>query len=878
MRIHLFASVFILTMITTTLSSRAVQVITSDTTWSGTVNLTEDVIVSNNAVLTVSPGTVVIAAATDAGPAPEGVDPNRIELRVMEGTLRAQSAVFRGESSVPACWHGITYQTNSMGSISNCVISNAFWAIIIEHCAPDQVAIIDNLICNLSGPTGVAYNITGNSVIGIVVHGAVGQIVVSNNVIRDLQGGSGWDGTNGLSGEDGESGITGGGAVGITVSVEANAIVIHNTISNLTASAGGTGGRGGDGIAGSNAPDFYTPAESGAAGGSGGHGGDGGGVTGILIYEASPTIIDNTIIDLQAGNGGPGNNGGSGGQGGSGYNGSDATLDGAAGGNGGIGGEGGFTGQGGGAHGIFVDADCEPNLSGNTIKNLRAGHSSQAGEGGGGGMGGTGGQGGAASGSTRGGNGGHGGNGALGGMAKSGSRGGQATGIFLYHCASVLVKRHTIQNIISGNGGRGGNGGPGGYGGPGGDGGLAATGYTSGNGGNGGNGNLGGIGGDAGQSGIAAGIYAEDLTRLTDIANNDISEIYQAYPGPAGFSGRGGDGSTGGSGAGGNVPGNGGNGGNGGDGRYGPSGASANYTALILIQGCSPYIIHNTAVYSYSFAPGTPASSDTLGGEGGNPGVGGDGFSFGTFGQPGTNTVGTPGVSGTLGIATGLFVTNGAPIVFNNIFQGSELSNSVAIFADDTSWSGMSARCNYNNLWLWGTNYAGLIPSHAYDISVDPGFTSATDHHLTNNSLCIDAIPWFSEGFQAQDHDGVNRPLDGNNSSVADPDMGAYEYASALADTDGDTLKDAAELYAGTDPANNTSFLCIASVERQGTTNLISWVSAPNRIYSVQCNSDLLTTNWTDVSLSESATVPTNIFAAPMTGTETSLFYRIVVP
>jgi hypothetical protein len=153
-----------------------------------------------------------------------------------------------------------------------------------------------------------------------------------------------------------------------------------------------------------------------------------------------------------------------------------------------------------------------------------------------------------------------------------------------------------------------------------------------------------------------------------------------------------------------------------------------------------------------------------------------------------------------------------------------------------------------------------------------------TDHHLADNSPCIDAIPWASEGFQAQDHDGVNRPLDGNNSSVADPDMGAYEYASALADTDGDTIKDAAELYVGTDPANNASFLCIASVQRQGSTNLLSWVSAPNRTYSVQCNTDLMTTNWTDVSTSESATVPTNIFAAAVSGTQTSLFYRIVVP
>jgi hypothetical protein len=109
MRIHLFISMFILMIITIAQPSRAVQVITSDTTWSGTVNLTQDVIVSNNAVLTVSPGTEVIAASTDAGPADEGSDTNRIELLVIDGTLRAQSAVFRGESGIPACWRGIVY-------------------------------------------------------------------------------------------------------------------------------------------------------------------------------------------------------------------------------------------------------------------------------------------------------------------------------------------------------------------------------------------------------------------------------------------------------------------------------------------------------------------------------------------------------------------------------------------------------------------------------------------------------------------------------------------------------------------------------------------------------------------------------------------------
>ncbi len=875
MRNTYFCGLLILVMVATTLSSRAVQVITSDTAWSGTVYLTEDVIVSNQAVLTVSSGTVVIAAATDAGPVEEGDDTNRIELLVIDGALRAQSAVFRGESGVPACWYGIVYETNSIGSLSNCVISNAQFAVTVSDCAPDQVAIIGNLICNLSGASGADESgAAGGMVVGITIRGAVGNIIVSNNVIRDLQGGTGGSGASGVPGGNGVSGGSGGGASGIQVLRYAMPIIANNLITNLTSGSGATGGGGGVGLDGTNAPDFYTPAGTGGAGGNGGSGGDGGPVAGVLVNSASPTVTDNTVVNLQAGRAGDGGVGGTGGNGGLGYYGSGAILNGAVGGDAGNGGDGNGAGNGGSAYGLFIDAGAAPTLIGNTIINITAGNGGQSGQGGLGGGGGWGGDGGPSLVSGAG-NGGQGGVGGGGGGGAAGESGGSSFGIFLYDCTPVQVKRHTIQNISCGYGGSGGSGGQGGSGGLGGQGGLAGDSYSSGNGGGGGNGNLGGASGAGGQSGMAVGILIEALGGITDVANNDLYQILQNNPGPAGNPGPGGSGGPGGNGAGGSIPGSGGNGGQGGDGRYGANGANANHAVLILIEGCSPSIIHNTAVLPLAGAAGTPAGLNSLGGDGGAPGTGSPG---GSAGLPGTGIIGTPGLPGVPGLAVGLLVTNGAPVVFNNILQGSPASNAIAIVADSSSWTGTGARCNYNNLWLWDTLYVGLIPSHAFDISVNPLFVSPTRRHLANNSPCVDAIPWASEGFQSQDHDGVNRPLDGNNSGVADPDMGAYEFASAVADTDGDTMKDAAELHAGTDPANNASFLYIASVQREGATNFISWASAPNRVYAVQSNTDLSTTNWTDVSTSESADVPTNIFAAAISGTDTSLFYRIVVP
>ena len=103
-------------------------------------------------------------------------------------------------------------------------------------------------------------------------------------------------------------------------------------------------------------------------------------------------------------------------------------------------------------------------------------------------------------------------------------------------------------------------------------------------------------------------------------------------------------------------------------------------------------------------------------------------------------------------------------------------------------------------------NYVNLTAG-AGDIQADPQFVNraAGDFHLLSDSPCIDA--GTSANAPASDFDGVARPLDGNANGVAAFDMGAFEFVHPLADTDGDSARDAAEVIAGTNPTDPASVL-----------------------------------------------------------------------
>jgi len=114
------------------------------------------------------------------------------------------------------------------------------------------------------------------------------------------------------------------------------------------------------------------------------------------------------------------------------------------------------------------------------------------------------------------------------------------------------------------------------------------------------------------------------------------------------------------------------------------------------------------------------------------------------------------------------------------------------------------------------------------NITGNAAFVSAAsgDCHLTAASAAVDAAPATVE--RGVDLDGNPWPLDGNGDGERKPDLGAYEYVSALADsdldglsdeeeidyydtnalladTDGDGSGDGAEVEAGTDPKDASS-------------------------------------------------------------------------
>jgi parallel beta-helix repeat protein len=130
-------------------------------------------------------------------------------------------------------------------------------------------------------------------------------------------------------------------------------------------------------------------------------------------------------------------------------------------------------------------------------------------------------------------------------------------------------------------------------------------------------------------------------------------------------------------------------------------------------------------------------------------------------------------------------------------------------------------------------------------ITNSPLFTdpSGGDLTLAAASLCIDA--GTLSAMTTADYIGIPRPLDGDNNGSALPDMGAYEFVSDVADTDGDTFTDWQEDVAGTDMTDSNDFLCVVSLQQSNMVS-ISWHSRLRRKYSVHWVAGLQNSAWTN--------------------------------
>ena len=81
------------------------------------------------------------------------------------------------------------------------------------------------------------------------------------------------------------------------------------------------------------------------------------------------------------------------------------------------------------------------------------------------------------------------------------------------------------------------------------------------------------------------------------------------------------------------------------------------------------------------------------------------------------------------------------------------------------------------------------------------------------------------------DFDGRPRPLDGDNDGTNRWDVGAVEYVHPAADSDGDAMRDADEIVAGTDATDAAAWF---AVEATCPGPVLDWTGVSGRFYDVE--------------------------------------------
>jgi len=219
----------------------------------------------------------------------------------------------------------------------------------------------------------------------------------------------------------------------------------------------------------------------------------------------------------------------------------------------------------------------------------------------------------------------------------------------------------------------------------------------------------------------------------------------------------------------------------------------------------------------------------------------------------------------------GLFINGGGRVEHSTVTRNHASAvlygggGGVAAYGNNISFFNCIIHGNTGGRPNWFTDgtdvsflYCCTVPSPSVSCITNlPGFVDGAggDFRLATNSACVDrAAPLATS--PVRDLLRVKRGLDGNNDGVAAPDIGAYEAIHPVADTDRDTLSDAAEILvhgtdatdpdtdmdgaadghevaAGTDPRDSASLLRITSCVTGPSNVVVTWDAVTDRVYAV---------------------------------------------
>ena len=221
----------------------------------------------------------------------------------------------------------------------------------------------------------------------------------------------------------------------------------------------------------------------------------------------------------------------------------------------------------------------------------------------------------------------------------------------------------------------------------------------------------------------------------------------------------------------------------------------------------------------------------------------------------------------------------------------------------------------YANRASVGENVMPLTLFHATDccsqplltglgnITNNPAFRAPAlgDFRLLYKSPCADSASGMASG--TADLDGLTRPIDGNFDSLALCDMGAFEYAPMLSDSDGDTMSDTwehvhglrpldpsdaaenpdgdafdnfAEYIADTDPQDRNSAFCIVAISNAPPAD-IWFTSSAARVYTLWYCDALTNSVWTRVPDQTGVPGRGGLDRLTDSGSATNRFYRLSV-